>query len=156
MSDDGKTVTNAMKDTDIDHVETMESLFFAYRGFVAGPDEILAEIEFGRAHHRALFFVNRRPGLTVAELLEILKITKQSLARVLKQLINGGFISQCAGTHDRRKRLLFPTPKGRKMILKLSQPQADLIEQALENFTEEERQLVATFLGNMSSANSTS
>ena len=74
-----------------------ELLFFAYRDFISDPDEILAELGFGRAHHRVLHFVNRRPGLRVADLLEILKITKQSLARVLKQLVDDGYIVQKAG-----------------------------------------------------------
>src|SRR5262245_1861085 len=90
----------------------VELLFFAYRDFTAEPDAVLAEFGFGRAHHRVLHFVHRRPGLRVADLLDILKITKQSLARVLKELVDQGFIEQRAGAQDRRERLLFPTGKG--------------------------------------------
>ena len=72
--------------------DLIELLFFAYRDFVGDPDEVLIKLGFGRAHHRVLHFVNRNPGMKVAELLDILKITKQSLGRVLKQLIDDGGI----------------------------------------------------------------
>ena len=87
----------------------IELLFFAYRDFISDPDAILGPIGFGRAHHRVVHFVNRRPGLTVAELLDVLKITKQSLARVLKQLIDTGYIVQVTGPTDRRQRQLYAT-----------------------------------------------
>ena len=90
----------------------IELLFFAYRDFTSDPDQILADYGFGRAHHRVLHFVNRRPGLTVAELLDVLKITKQSLARVLKQLIDTGHIVQVQGPRDRRQRELYPDRQG--------------------------------------------
>src|SRR5689334_21922819 len=89
--------------------ELIELRFFAYRDFVGDPDRILAEYGFGRAHHRVLHFVDRHPGLTIAELLDILRITKQSLNRVLKELVEKGFILQRTGTADRRQRLLFCT-----------------------------------------------
>ncbi len=89
--------------------ETIESLFFAYRDFVSDPDAILAKLGYGRAHHRVVHFVSRRPGMTVADLLAILQITKQSLARVLKELIDSGYIRQMAGPADRRQRRLYPT-----------------------------------------------
>ena len=92
--------------------DLIELLFFAYRDFVGDPDRILADYGFGRAHHRVLHFVDRRPGLTIAELLDILKITKQSLNRVLKELIGKGFVESRTGTSDRRQRLLFTTPDG--------------------------------------------
>src|SRR5271163_4883184 len=92
--------------------DLIELLFFAYRDFVGDPDEVLAKLGFGRAHHRVLHFVNRNPGIKVADLLDILKITKQSLGRVLKQLIDQGFVVQREGANDRRQRLLFVTPKG--------------------------------------------
>ena len=95
----------------------IELLFFAYRDFTSDPDQILADYGFGRAHHRVLHFVNRMPGLTVAELLDVLKITKQSLARVLKQLIDTGYIVQVQGPRDRRQRELYPTAKGRALAL---------------------------------------
>ena len=84
-------------------VMLVELLFFAYRDFTGEADEELAALGFGRAHHRVLHFVNRRPGLRVADLLNILKITKQSLARVLKELVDRGFIVQEAGAEDRRE-----------------------------------------------------
>src|ERR1700759_4889736 len=86
--------------------DLIELLFFAYRDFVGDPDEVLAKLGFGRAHHRVLHFVNRNPGIKVADLLDILKITKQSLGRVLKQLIGDGYIVQKEGASDRRQRLL--------------------------------------------------
>src|SRR2546430_4388847 len=91
--------------------DVIELLFFAYRDFISDPDEVLATFGFGRAHHRVLHFVNRNPGMKVAELLDILKITKQSLGRVLKQLVDEGYVVQKAGANDRRQRLLFVTPK---------------------------------------------
>ena len=89
--------------------DIIELLFFAYRDFVGDPDEVLLKLGFGRAHHRVLHFVNRNPGIKVADLLEILNITKQSLGRVLKQLIDQGYVSQKEGAHDRRQRLLYVT-----------------------------------------------
>jgi DNA-binding MarR family transcriptional regulator len=109
----------------------VELLFFAYRDFTGGPDAVLEEYGFGRAHHRVLHFVHRNPGLRVADLLDILKITKQSLARVLKQLIDKGFIMQRAGNDDRRERRLFVTAKGGRLAEKLSTLQIKHIEAAL-------------------------
>jgi DNA-binding MarR family transcriptional regulator len=100
-------------------VALVELLFFAYRDFVADPDQVLAELGFGRAHHRVLHFVNRNPGLRVADLLGILKITKQSLARVLKQLLDEGYIQQETGAVDRRERRLHLTPKGQRLARRL-------------------------------------
>src|SRR3984957_13934982 len=91
--------------------DMIELLFFAYRDFVADADEILSKFAFGRAHHRVLHFINRNPGMKVAELLDILKITKQSLGRVLKQLIDEGYVVQREGA-DRRQRLLYVSPAG--------------------------------------------
>lgn len=112
-------------------VACAELLFFAYRDFTAGPDAVLEEYGFGRAHHRVLHFVHRNPGLRVADLLDILKITKQSLARVLKQLIDKGFILQKAGSNDRRVRRLFVTAKGGRLADKLTGLQIKRIEAAL-------------------------
>jgi DNA-binding MarR family transcriptional regulator len=112
-------------------VALVELLFFAYRDFVAGPDEILAELGFGRAHHRVLHFVNRNPGLRVADLLGILKITKQSLARVLKQLVDEGYIQQETGAVDRRERRLHPTPKGQRLARRLLGLQTRRLAEAL-------------------------
>ena len=112
-------------------VASIELLFFAYRDFTSDPDEVLAEYGFGRAHHRVLHFVYRNPGIRVADLLEILKITKQSLARVLKQLVTDGFISQRAGPDDRRERLLRVTKKGGRLAEKLMQLQLHRVDAAL-------------------------
>jgi DNA-binding MarR family transcriptional regulator len=100
--------------------DIIELLFFAYRDFVGDPDEVLSKLAFGRAHHRVLHFVNRNPGMKVADLLEILNITKQSLGRVLKQLVDQGFVVQKEGAQDRRQRLLYVTPKGEALALKLA------------------------------------
>ncbi len=112
--------------------DIIELLFFAYRDFVSDPDEVLGKLGFGRAHHRVLHFVNRNPAMKVANLLGILKITKQSLGRVLKQLIDQGYIVQKEGATDRRQRLLHVTPKGEALALKLAGLQTKRILSALE------------------------
>jgi DNA-binding MarR family transcriptional regulator len=109
----------------------VELLFFAYRDFTGDPDSILAELGFGRAHHRVLHFVSRNPGLRVADLLDILKITKQSLARVLRQLIESQFIEQRMGAEDRRERRLYTTPAGTALARKLAAPQLGRIAAAM-------------------------
>jgi DNA-binding MarR family transcriptional regulator len=113
-------------------LEFAELLFFAYRDFTRDPDAILKDFGFGRAHHRVLHFVNRHSGLRVADLLDILTITKQSLSRVLKQLIGQGYIVQQAGSSDRRERLLFPTEKGRALAERLAAPQSVRLSEALK------------------------
>jgi DNA-binding MarR family transcriptional regulator len=127
----------------------IELFFFAYRDFTSDPDQILADYAFGRAHHRVLHFVNRRPGLTVAELLDVLKITKQSLARVLKQLIDAGYVVQVQGLRDRRQRELYPTARGRTLALALAEPQSRRIAAALAEMGPEGREAVRTFLSAM-------
>ena len=139
-------ITFPMSEQDGISFEIIELLFFAYRDFVADPDSMLAGIGYGRAHHRVLHFVNRSPGIPVAHLLEILKITKQSLARVLKQLIEDGYIAQQTGEKDRRQRLLFPTQKGRDLALQLSRSQARRIEQALTSLPPETKETAKAFL----------
>ena len=101
----------------------IELLFYAYRDFTAEPDEMLAHYGFGRAHHRVIYFVGRYPEMTVTQLLGILRITKQSLSRVLSQLVRQGFITQRAGERDRRQRLLELTPKGIELERALSENQ---------------------------------
>jgi DNA-binding MarR family transcriptional regulator len=101
----------------------IELLFFAYRDFTAEPDAILEEYGFGRAHHRVVHFVGRHPQMTVGELLGILRITKQSLNRVLGQLVRRGFVVQHRGAEDRRQRLLELTDNGRELERRLSAPQ---------------------------------
>ncbi len=108
----------------------IELLFFAYRDFTSDPDAILSEFGFGRAHHRVIHFVGRNPGMSVAELLAILRITKQSLSRVLGQLIEQGYIVQEKGTRDRRQRLLKLTEKGTELERKLSEPQRARVAKA--------------------------
>jgi DNA-binding MarR family transcriptional regulator len=108
----------------------MELLFYAYRDFTAEPDAILARYRFGRAHHRVIYFVGRNPGISVSELLGILRITKQSLSRVLGQLVRDAFITQRPGTRDRRQRLLELTPKGIELEHQLSQNQRERLARA--------------------------
>ncbi len=108
----------------------IELLFYAYRDFTAEPDAILARYKFGRAHHRAIYFVGRYPGTTVSELLGILRITKQSLGRVLGQLVREGFIEQRRGTRDRRQRLLHLTPEGAELERQLTATQRERIARA--------------------------
>lgn len=128
-------------------VAMVELLFFAYRDFVAGPDKVLAELGFGRAHHRVLHFVNRHPGLRVADLLGILKITKQSLARVLKQLVDEGYIVQETGTSDRRERRLHPTQRGADLARQLLGLQTRHLAAALAAAGPEAEPAAASFLG---------
>jgi DNA-binding MarR family transcriptional regulator len=110
--------------------DIIELLFFAYRDFVGDPDEVLSRLTFGRAHHRVLHFVNRNPGMKVADLLDILNITKQSLGRVLKQLVDQGYVVQKEGAQDRRQRLLYVTAKGEALALKLAGLQTERINRA--------------------------
>lgn len=117
-----------LAEVDEDPTETMlregaELMFFGYRSFTQDPDKILAERDYGRAHHRALHFIGRQPGGSVAGLLEILGVTKQSLARVLKPLIDDGLVEQRVGESDRRQRLLFLTEDGIAFEERLSAPQ---------------------------------
>ncbi|HXW27965.1 MAG TPA: MarR family transcriptional regulator [Xanthobacteraceae bacterium] len=114
--------------------DVIELLFFAYRDFVGDPDGVLAHFGFGRAHHRVLHFVNRHPGLKVADLLDLLRITKQSLGRVLKQLVDQGYVVQKEGASDRRQRLLYVTPKGQALAMKLARLQTTRIIRALDEF----------------------
>ncbi|HUB94363.1 MAG TPA: MarR family transcriptional regulator [Stellaceae bacterium] len=110
--------------------QAMELLYFAYRDFTAEPDAILARHGFGRAHHRVIYFVGRNPQMSVSDLLGILRITKQSLSRVLRQLVQQGFIVQRAGSADRRRRLLELTHKGVELERQLSETQRQLLAKA--------------------------
>lgn len=101
----------------------IEAMFFAYRGFTADPDRILTELAYGRAHHRAIHFINRAPGTTVNNLLAILGVTKQSLNRVLRTLISDGLVESRVGTIDKRERHLFLTEPGRDLESQLSDAQ---------------------------------
>lgn len=135
--------------SDVPQLANIELLFFAYRDFTADPDRILNAYGFGRAHHRTLYFINRKPGLNVAELIGILGITKQSLSRVLRQLIISGHVSQLEGHSDRRQRLLFPTRKGRQLILELSRPQSRRIDRALKNSGMADDTVISRFMREM-------
>ena len=114
-----------------DTVALIELLFFAYRDFVSDPDEILGQFGFGRAHHRVVHFVGRDPGMTVQQLLDLLRITKQSLGRVLKELIDKDYVYQKEGEADRRQRLLYLTEKGETLRQRLMTPQINRIRRAV-------------------------
>lgn len=101
----------------------IEAMFFAYRGFTADPDRILSDMAYGRAHHRAVHFINRAPGTTVNNLLNILGVTKQSLNRVLRTLIEDGLVESKVGKADKRERHLFLTEEGHALEQKLSDAQ---------------------------------
>ena len=101
----------------------IEAMYFAYRAFTADPDMILTDLDYGRAHHRALHFINRDQGLTVTSLLMVLGVTKQSLNRVLRTLIDDGLVESRVGRRDRRERLLHLTPKGGGLERRLSEAQ---------------------------------
>lgn len=126
-----------------------EALFFAYREFTGEPDRILTDIGFGRAHHRVLFFVSRYPALRVADLLGILQITKQSLSRVLRELVSKGYVRQEAGPNDRRERLLFVTDKGADLVERLAALQVARIEKGLKAAGADGREAVERFLDAM-------
>src|SRR6266478_6114172 len=129
--------------------DLIELLFFAYRDFVGDADEILSKFGFGRAHHRVLHFVNRNPGMKVAELLDLLKITKQSLGRVLKQLVDQGYVVQKEGANDRRQRLLYVTPKGEALAMKLAGLQTARIARALSDLGPNAHEAACRFLAAM-------
>src|SRR6059058_4722830 len=129
--------------------DVIELLFFAYRDFTADPDDVLSKFGFGRAHHRVLHFVNRNPGMKVADLLDILKITKQSLGRVLKQLIDQGYVVQREGANDRRQRLLYVTAKGEALAMKLAGLQTTRIVRALSEGGPNTHETACRFLSAM-------
>ena len=134
--------------------DLIELLFFAYRDFVSDPDHVLEKFGFGRAHHRVLHFVNRNPGMKVADLLDILRITKQSLARVLKQLVDEGYVVQKEGADDRRHRLLYVTPKGEQLAMKLAGLQTVRISRALADLGPTAHEGARAFLAAMIDAES--
>jgi DNA-binding MarR family transcriptional regulator len=108
-------------------------LFFAYRDFTNAADVILEELGLGRAHHRALHFIGRNPGITVSDLLLILRITKQSLARVLSTLIEEDYVEHAQGVEDRRQRLLTLTAKGRALERRLFERQRERLAPAFRS-----------------------
>jgi DNA-binding MarR family transcriptional regulator len=101
----------------------IEAMYFAYRGFTADPDRILDTLDYGRAHHRAVHFINRAPGMTVSHLLSILGVTKQSLNRVLRTLFEDGLVEARVGKTDKRERRLHLTQKGMALERSLSDAQ---------------------------------
>jgi DNA-binding MarR family transcriptional regulator len=123
MSDGQRSGDNLLFLTDEQLRQGIEAMFFAYRGFTADPDRILADMAYGRAHHRAVHFINRAPGTTVNNLLNILGVTKQSLNRVLRTLIADGLVESRVGKADKRERHLFLTDKGRALEGVLSDAQ---------------------------------
>ena len=123
-----------LKDKEIRKV--IELLFFSYRDFTSGPDKILEKLNFGRAHHRAIYFVGKKNNITIKELLVILQITKQSLSRVLNQLVNEKFIIVSTGIDKRTKKLSL-TEKGRKLENQLSTIQINKIKKVINKFSEE-------------------
>ncbi len=126
--------------------DLIELFFFAYRDFVGDPDRILDDYGFGRAHHRVMHFVARRPGLAIADLLEVLRITKQSLSRVLKELVDKGFVEQRTGLSDRRQRLLYATPVGHELVERLATVQSRRIALAIERAGPEAERTALRFL----------
>ena len=142
----GPLVSTEARQRDVAAFDLIELLFFAYRDFVGDADEVLAKFGFGRAHHRVLHFVNRNPGMKVAELLDILKITKQSLGRVLKQLLDEGYVEQREGARDRRHRLLYVTAKGEALALRLAALQTARIGSALAGIGVDARDMIRRFL----------
>lgn len=118
---------------DEDLTQGIEALFFGYRGFTAGPDRLLADRGLGRAHHRALHFIAREPGLTVGKVLDILDITKQSLSRVLRELMEQNLVEQRQGEQDRRQRHLWLTAEGEALIASLRMVQDAVVRKAFAN-----------------------
>jgi DNA-binding MarR family transcriptional regulator len=127
---DVKAPANSLFLREEDLRQAIELLYYAYRDFTAEPDAMLGRYGFGRAHHRVIYFVGRHPQMSVSELLAILRITKQSLSRVLSQLVRQGFIRQSPGSRDRRRRLLELTEKGIELERQLSENQRQRIARA--------------------------
>ena len=115
----------------------IELVFFSYRDFTAGPDQVLEKLNFGRAHHRVIYFVGKKDKITIKELLKVLKITKQSLTRVLKQLVKEGFIVVSTGL-DKRTKNLSLTSNGLSLENELSTIQIQKIKKVINNFNKED------------------
>ncbi|MFV0298452.1 MAG: MarR family winged helix-turn-helix transcriptional regulator [Hyphomicrobiaceae bacterium] len=145
----GQDKTSAETVNDQQLVALVELLFFAYRDFVGEPDALLADLGFGRAHHRVLHFVNINPGLRVADLLQKLKITKQSLSRVLKQLVDLDYVVQETGSVDRRERRLHLTDKGRTLADHLLTLQKRRLAKALDAAGPDSVKTAALFLASV-------
>lgn len=130
-------------------LDLIERIFFGYRDFVGVADQALAAMGYGRAHHRVLHFVDRNPDLTVGELLAILKVTKQGVARVLRTLVADGLIEVHPGEQDRREKRLATTARGHTLARRLSALQTERIENALRGLPPEARHIVAAFLAGL-------
>jgi DNA-binding MarR family transcriptional regulator len=148
LADESGALSSGARPADL-RWDIIELLFFAYRDFVGDADDVLEDFGFGRAHHRVIHFVHRYPGLKVADLLDVLRITKQSLGRVLKQLLDEGYIVQKAGAKDRRERLLFATAKGEALVAKLAGLQTDRITGAMGQLDSAGAETVRQFLRGM-------
>lgn len=129
--------------------DIIERMFFGYRDFVGVADAALAATGYGRAHHRVLHFVDRNPGLTVGELLTILKVTKQGLSRTLKTLVDDGMIVAEPGRSDRREKCLATTEAGHRLAVSLAALQTDRIDRALSRLPDDGRDVVAQFLAGL-------
>src|SRR5579862_34349 len=126
--------------------DIIELLFFAYRDFVGDADHELEAFGFGRARHRVLHVVHRYPGLKVADLVDVLRITKQSLGRLPKHLLDDGYILQKTGNNDRRQRLLFATAKGEALVARLAGLQTERLNRALRGIEPAGLEAVSQFL----------
>ncbi len=135
--------------TDDQLLQGVELMFFAYRGFTADPDMILENYAYGRAHHRCIHFISRREGLTVNNLLDILGVTKQSLNRVLRQLVDDGLVDSRVGKKDRRQRNLYLTDTGQALEKELSEAQRKRMRKAYSNAGPEAVQGFRTVLEQM-------
>ncbi len=152
MPKDLDLLTQKLSPSQAEMLSFAELFFFAYRDFISEPDSILKQYGFGRAHHRVLHFVSRNPGLRVSELLDILKITKQSLARILKQLVDENFIEQRTSSQDKRARYLFATSKGLDLMKDLITPQLDRLNQAFQDSNQQDKTLLQDFFLRMITA----
>tara|TARA_B100001094_G_C18058463_1_gene733753 strand:- start:648 stop:1133 length:486 start_codon:yes stop_codon:yes gene_type:complete len=117
--------------------KVIELFFFSYRDFTAGPDKVLEKLNFGRAHHRVIYFVGKKNNITIKELLKVLQITKQSLSRVLNQLVKEGFVLLSTG-FDKRTKTLTLTNKGLALENKLSDIQINKIKKVFKKFNHED------------------
>ena len=152
MPKDLDLLTQKLSPSQAEMLSFAELFFFAYRDFISEPDSILKQYGFGRAHHRVLHFVSRNPGLRVSELLDILKITKQSLARILKQLIDEGFIEQRTSCEDKRARYLYPSPQGLDLMKDLITPQLDRLSLAFQKSNQQDKAMLQDFFLQMITA----
>ena len=132
---DSNNLTTPLFLSDKEVRKIIEMMFFSYRDFISGPDEILENIKFGRAHHRIIYFVGKRSEITIKDLLSILQITKQSLSRVLNQLVRQKYVMLAVGK-DKRSKKLSLTIKGKKLEKKLSDIQISKIKKIIKNFNE--------------------